>query len=41
MIAHHGYGEEILFYALAGGGISVLAVFRVHLSQLVQWLRRR
>jgi hypothetical protein len=42
IVAHHGYGEEILLYALAGGGVgSALLVWRVQLSRVMQWLRRQ
>ncbi len=42
IVAHHGYGEEIVVYALAGGGVgSALVVCRIHISRVMQWLRRR
>jgi hypothetical protein len=44
IIAHHGYGEEVIVYALAGGGgvgYGLLLVWRARAEQLVRWLRRR
>ena len=44
ILAHHGYGEELLLYAAAGGGAAVPAlalVWRARLRRLVTWLRRR
>jgi hypothetical protein len=44
ILAHHGYGEEMLAYAVAGGSAAVPALFllwRIRLARLVAWLRRR
>jgi hypothetical protein len=42
IVGHHGYGEEIVLSALAGGGgASALFVWRIQLSRVIQWLRRR
>jgi hypothetical protein len=44
ILAHHGYGEELLPYMLAGGGGAVYGlsiVWRARVSRFVRWLRRR
>jgi hypothetical protein len=44
MLAHHGYGEELVLYAAAAGGAALpalLVVWRARLARLVAWLRRR
>ena len=44
MLAHHGLGEELVLYALTGGGAAVPAaalLWRARLSRLARWLRRR
>jgi hypothetical protein len=43
ILAHHGFGEELVLYAVAGGGGagSALLLWRVELAKLVKWLRRR
>jgi hypothetical protein len=44
MLAHHGYGEELLVYAAAGGLGAVplvLAVARARLTYLRRKLRRQ
>jgi hypothetical protein len=44
IVAHHGFGEELVLYAVAGGGAAVPAlvvVWRVRLARLARWLRRR
>ena len=44
ILAHHGYGEEVIVYAAAGGGgaaSAALLLWRVEFSRLVKWLRRR
>ena len=40
--AHHGYGEELVAYALSGGGLgsALVLVWRVRVTQAVRWLRR-
>jgi hypothetical protein len=43
ILAHHGYGEELLFYAAAGGVGAVplmLAIARARLTLLRRKLRR-
>jgi len=43
ILAHHGYGEELVLYALSGGGLgsALIVVWRVRLSRAMWWLRRR
>jgi hypothetical protein len=44
ILAHHGYGEELIVYALAaagGAGYGVLLVWRARAGRFVRWLRRR
>jgi hypothetical protein len=44
ILAHHGYGEEVVIYALAGGGgagYALLLVWRAKADRFVRWLRRR
>jgi hypothetical protein len=43
IVGHHGFGEELVLYAVAGGGGagSALLVFRVEISRWVRRLRRR
>jgi hypothetical protein len=44
IVAHHGLGEEVIAYAVAGGSGAASAAFlvwRVEISRLVKWLRRR
>jgi hypothetical protein len=45
ILAHHGYGEEIVLTVLAGGGASVAGAValtgRAKLAAMLRWLRRR
>jgi hypothetical protein len=45
ILAHHGYGEEIVLAVLAGGGTSVAGAValagRAKLATMLRWLRRR
>ena len=45
IVGHHGYGEELLLYAVAGGGggaaSAAFLLWRARISQVVRWLRRR
>ena len=44
IVAHHGYGEEVLLYTLtgaAGAGPVLLAVWRARLGRLIARIRRR
>jgi hypothetical protein len=44
ILAHHGYGEELILYAVAGGTGAVPAVvilWRAGVARLGRWLRRR
>jgi hypothetical protein len=44
ILAHHGYGEELIAYALAGGGgagYALVLAWRAKASRFVRWLRRR
>ena len=44
MVGHHGYGEELILYAVGGGGTAVpvlLLLWRERLARLAAWLRRR
>ena len=44
IFAHHGYGEEFIVYAAAGGGgaLPVLVlVWQARAAKIVRWLRRK
>jgi hypothetical protein len=44
ILAHHGYGEELILYALAGGTGAVpalLIVVRARAARFRRWLHRR
>jgi hypothetical protein len=44
ILAHHGYGEELILYAVAGGGgagYALVLVWRVRVGRFVRWLRRK
>jgi hypothetical protein len=44
ILAHHGYGEELVIYALAGGGgagYAVALVWRAKVGDFIRWLRRK
>jgi hypothetical protein len=42
ILAHHGYGEELLPAFLASGGATTIAVIaRAKLAWMARWLRRR
>jgi hypothetical protein len=45
IVAHHGFGEEVIVASLAAGGtatVTGLVVFwRARVDRLVRWLRRR
>ena len=44
MLAHHGYGEELIIYAAAGGGgatSALLLLWQARAAKIVRWLRRR
>jgi hypothetical protein len=44
ILAHHGYGEEVILYAVAGGsgaGYALVLVWRAKAERLLRWLRRR
>jgi hypothetical protein len=44
ILAHHGYGEELILYAVAGGGgagYTVVLVWRAKIAALIRWLRRK
>jgi hypothetical protein len=45
ILAHHGFGEEIVLAVLAGGGTSVAGAValagRAKLALMFRWLRRR
>ncbi len=44
ILAHHGFGEERIVYAAAAGGgagSAALLLWRVEISRLAKWLRRR
>jgi hypothetical protein len=44
IMAHHGYGEELLPALIATGGTTVslaVVVGRAKLAEMARWLRRR
>ena len=44
IVAHHGFGEELVLYVAAGGagtGSAVLVLWRFQLTRVARWLRRR
>ena len=44
ILAHHGYGEELVLYAVAGGMGAVPAlvlIWRARAARFGRWLRRR
>ena len=42
IVAHHGFGEELVLYAAAGGGAgSALIGCRLWLARMTSWLKRR
>jgi hypothetical protein len=44
ILAHHGYGEELIIYAAAGGGgatSALLLLWQARAEEIVRWLRRR
>jgi hypothetical protein len=44
ILAHHGYGEELLVYAAAAGsgaGSALLLLWQARAAKIVQWLRRK
>jgi len=44
ILAHHGYGEELVIYALAGGGgagYALVLVWRAKVGAFIRWLRRK
>jgi hypothetical protein len=44
ILAHHGYGEELIIYAAAGGGgatSALLLLWQARAEKIVRWLRRR
>jgi hypothetical protein len=44
ILAHHGYGEELVVYAAAGGagaGSALLLLWQAQAAKIVRWLRRR
>ena len=44
ILAHHGYGEELIIYAAAGGGGAVsalLLLWQAQAEKIVRWLRRK
>ena len=42
ILAHHGFGEELIVYAAAGGGGagSAILLWRVQISRVLRWMRR-
>jgi hypothetical protein len=42
ILAHHGFGEEVIVSALAGSGGASVAVllWRARISRALRWLRR-
>jgi hypothetical protein len=44
ILAHHGYGEELVVYAAAGGAGAVpalLLLWQARAAKIVRWLRRK
>ena len=44
ILAHHGFGEELVLYAAAGGGgggSAAAVLWRIQIIRVVRWLRRR
>jgi hypothetical protein len=44
ILAHHGYGEELIVYWAAGGAGAVpalLLLWQARAANIVRWLRRR
>ncbi len=45
IVAHHGFGEEVVLASLAAGGTTavtgLVVVWRAKLDAVVRWLRRR
>jgi hypothetical protein len=44
ILAHHGYGEELIVYAAAGGAgatSALLLLWQAQAAKIVRWLRRR
>jgi shikimate kinase len=44
ILAHHGYGEELIVYAVAGGSGAAYAiglVWRAKVEAFIRWLRRK
>jgi hypothetical protein len=44
ILAHHGYGEELVVYAAAGGAgacSALLLLWQAQAARIVRWLRRR
>jgi hypothetical protein len=44
MLAHHGYGEELVLYAAAGGAgaaSALLLLWQAQAAKIIRWLRRR
>ena len=44
IVAHHGFGEEIILASLAGGttaATGLVVIGRAKLDAIVQWLLRR
>jgi hypothetical protein len=44
ILAHHGYGEELILYAAAGGAGAVpafLLLWQARAARIARWLRRK
>jgi hypothetical protein len=44
ILAHHGYGEELILYAVAGGGggaYALVLMWRAKADRFVRGLRRK
>jgi hypothetical protein len=44
ILAHHGYGEELIVYAAAGGSgaaSALLLLWQARAAGIMRWLRRR
>ncbi len=43
IVAHHGYGEELVLYAVGGSAAlpALVLVWKLRLARLGAWLRRR